>query len=56
MTVIITFVGCGESNKTKTVDKKASIATEEKKSDDLINNQKKKRRLRWNRNLLKRDY
>lgn len=41
MTVIITFVGCGESNKTKTVDKKASIATEEKKSDDLINNQKK---------------
>ena len=41
MTVIITFVGCGESNKTKTVDKKASIATEEKKSDYLINNQKK---------------
>ena len=29
MTVIITFVGCGESNKTKTVDKKASIATED---------------------------
>ena len=41
MTATIVFVGCGESNATKTVDKKASIATEEKKSDDLINNQKK---------------